>query len=112
LNEPANNRIEIGDAIRDSQATLVEHLGQITGYATEIGFRAHAVAETNNDLKALIGPARTFSGPGFLVPTRCHDLFRWCLDHGLRYSCSEPDEHRPLQRTYENGGVASEVSSD
>jgi predicted N-acetyltransferase YhbS len=75
---------ELSDAIRDGKATVVEHLGRITGYATEIGFFAHAVAETNNDLKAVIGAARAYSGPGFLVPTRNHDLFRWCLDHGLR----------------------------
>ena len=75
---------ELSDAIRDGKATVVEHLGRITGYATDIGFFAHAVAETNNDLKALIGAARSFSGPGFLVPTRNDHLFRWCLDHGLR----------------------------
>jgi hypothetical protein len=75
---------ELSDAIRDSKATVVEHLGRITGYATEIGFFAHAVAETNNDLKALIGAAQAFSGPGFFVPTRNHELFRWCLDHRLR----------------------------
>jgi predicted N-acetyltransferase YhbS len=75
---------ELSDAIRDGKATVVEHLGRITGYATDIGFFAHAVAATNNDLKALIGAAQSFSGPGFLVPTRNHDLFRWCLDQGLR----------------------------
>jgi predicted N-acetyltransferase YhbS len=75
---------ELSDAIRDAKVTVVEHLGRITGYATDIGFFAHAAAETNNDLKALIGAAPAFSGPGFLVPTRNHDLFRWCLDHGLR----------------------------
>ena len=75
---------ELSDAIRDGKATVVEHLGRITGYATDIGFFAHAVAETNNDLKALIGAARSFSGPGFLVPTRNAELFLWCLERGLR----------------------------
>jgi GNAT superfamily N-acetyltransferase len=77
---------EVVDAIREKKAIVVEHLGRITGYATEIGFFAHGVAETNNDLKALIGAASAFSGSGFLVPTRNHDLFAWCLDNGLRLS--------------------------
>jgi hypothetical protein len=75
---------ELSDAIQQEEAIVVEHLGRITGYATDIAFFAHAVGETNQDLKALIGSARVYSGPGFLVPTRNHDLFRWCLDNGLR----------------------------
>jgi Acetyltransferase (GNAT) family len=75
---------EVADAIAQSTAWVVERLDRITGYATEIGFFAHAVGETNEDLKALIGAAPSFAGPGFLVPTRNHDLFRWCLDRGLR----------------------------
>ena len=63
---------------------MVEHLGRITGYSTEIGFFAHAVGESNDDLKALIGAATAFTGPGFLLPTRNYDLFRWCLDNGLQ----------------------------
>ena len=66
---------ELTEAVRENKATIVEHLGRITGYATEIGFFAHAVAESNQDLKALIGAARAFAGPGFLLPTRNHDLF-------------------------------------
>jgi GNAT superfamily N-acetyltransferase len=75
---------EVDDAIGRDTARVVERLGRITGYATEIGYFAHAVGETNEDLKALIGAAPSFAGPGFLVPTRNHDLFRWCLERGLR----------------------------
>jgi GNAT superfamily N-acetyltransferase len=75
---------EVADAVAQNTATVVEHLGRVTGYATEIGFFAHAVGETNEDLKALIGAAPTFTGPGFLLPTRNHDVFRWCLERGLR----------------------------
>ena len=75
---------ELKDAITQKSATVVEHLERITGYATEIGFFAHAIAETNDDLKALISGASVFTGPGFLLPTRNDDMFRWCLDHGLR----------------------------
>ena len=75
---------EVADAIRQGLATVVERDGRITGYATLIGFPGHAVGETNGDLQALIGAAQIFLGPGFLVPTRNGDLFRWCLAHGLR----------------------------
>ena len=44
----------------------------------------YAVGEANNDLKALIGASKAFANPGFLLPTRNADLFRWCLANGLR----------------------------
>ena len=56
----------------------------IAGYATVVGFSGHAVGESNAALKALIGAASEFVGPGFLLPTRNGELFRWCLAHGLR----------------------------
>jgi predicted N-acetyltransferase YhbS len=79
-----DRRGELLDAIQQGTATLVEHGGRITGYATPIAFFGHAVGETNDALKALIGAAPAFPGPGFLLPTRNGELFRWCLDHGLR----------------------------
>jgi predicted N-acetyltransferase YhbS len=75
---------ELLDAIEQGTATVVEHGGRITGYATPIAFFGHAVGETNEDLKALIGAAPAFLGPGFLLPTRNGELFRWCLEHDLR----------------------------
>jgi len=75
---------ELRDALERGSAAVVEHDGRITGYATVIGFFGHAVAETNKDLKALIGAAKEFAGPGFLLPTRNGELFRWCLSSGLR----------------------------
>jgi GNAT superfamily N-acetyltransferase len=74
---------EVRDAISRGTARVVEHLGEITAYATEVAFFGHAVAETNQGLKALIGAAPAFPG-GFLVPTRNGELFRWCLQNGLR----------------------------
>jgi ribosomal protein S18 acetylase RimI-like enzyme len=71
-------------AMRQETATVVEHDGRITGYSTEVGFMGHAVAESNEDLKALIGAATSFPGPGFLLPTRNSELMRWCLEKGLR----------------------------
>jgi predicted N-acetyltransferase YhbS len=75
---------ELLDAIKNGTATVVEHDDRLTGYATIVGFVGHAVGETNADLEALIGAAKTFLGPGFLLPARNGDLFRWCLKHGLR----------------------------
>jgi hypothetical protein len=75
---------ELRDAIAKGSATVVEHSGRVTGYATVVGFFGHAVGETNEDVKALIGAAKEFAGPGFLLPTRNGELFRWCLTNGLR----------------------------
>ncbi len=63
---------------------MVERAGRITAYATTIAFFGHAVAESNDDLKALIAAAQAFAGPGFLVPSRNGELMRWCLGKGLR----------------------------
>ena len=71
-------------AIQDGAATVVERNGRITGYATQIGLFGHAVGESDEDLKALIGAAGEFTGPGFLLPTRNAELFRWSLARGLR----------------------------
>ncbi len=75
---------EVRDAIGQKSATVVEHLGRITGYSTGIAFFAHSVAETNHGLMALIAAAPEFGGPGFLLPTRNHEVFTWCLEAGLR----------------------------
>ena len=75
---------ELREAITDGTASVVEHEGRLTGYATVIGFSGHAVGESHADLKALIGAAPAFVGPGFLLPMRNGELFRWCLAHGLR----------------------------
>ena len=75
---------ELLDAIKLGTAAVVEHEGRITGYASDLGFLAHAVGETNRDLEALIGAAPAFSGPGILVPLRNGALFQWCLANGLR----------------------------
>jgi GNAT superfamily N-acetyltransferase len=75
---------EVRNAITQGTARVVEHLGEITAYATDIAFFGHAVAETNQGLKALIGAASAFPAGGFLLPTRNGELFRWCLHNKLR----------------------------
>jgi GNAT superfamily N-acetyltransferase len=69
--------------IKQGTATVVEHDGRITGYTTTVGFFGHTVGESNEDLKALIGAASSFPGPGFLLPTRNGEVLRWCLERGL-----------------------------
>lgn len=75
---------DLRDAVAEGTASVVERNGRITGYTTQIAFFGHAVAESNDDLKALIAAAPAFGGPGFLLPSRNTELFRWCLDNGLR----------------------------
>ena len=75
---------ELRAAVAAGSARVVEHDGRITGYATDIAFFGHAVAQHNDDLKALIAAAPAFAGPGFLLPTRNGELLRWCLESGLR----------------------------
>lgn len=75
---------ELGDAIKAGTARVVEREGRITGYATGLAFSAHATAELNMDLQALMASVESFGGPGTLVPSRNSALFRWCLANGLR----------------------------
>ena len=62
--------------------------GRITAYATTLTFfpAAYAVAETEDDMRALITGALTASDEpaSFLLPTRQAGLLRWCLSEGLR----------------------------
>lgn len=74
---------ELRDALADGSARVVERHGRITGYTTGITYFNHSVAETNDDLQALIGGAQRFGGPGFVVPLSNTQLFRWCLAQGL-----------------------------
>ncbi|HLK27241.1 MAG TPA: GNAT family N-acetyltransferase [Puia sp.] len=75
---------ELRGAIKAGTASVVEHEGKITGYSTQVGFFGHTVAESNDGLKAIIGAAANFSGPGFLLPSRNAEMLRWCLANGLR----------------------------
>ena len=75
---------ELKRSIEQGTATLVEYDGRISGYATEIDFLGHALCETNEDLKALIGAAPGLTEFGFMLPMRNASLLRWCLQQGLR----------------------------
>ncbi|MBX3706774.1 MAG: GNAT family N-acetyltransferase [Pseudomonadales bacterium] len=75
---------EVQGAVARGTARIVRRGGRITGYTTSIAFFGHTVGESNDDLKALIAASASFDGPGFIVPMRNGELFRWSLDHGLR----------------------------
>jgi GNAT superfamily N-acetyltransferase len=81
---------ELRDAIRIPVLSpfVVLRDGRITAYATTLTFfpAAYAVAETEDDLRALISGALAADGSAasFLLPTRQASLFRWCLGEGLR----------------------------
>jgi GNAT superfamily N-acetyltransferase len=64
------------------------HAGRIVAYAATLHQfgAAYAVAESEDDMAALIAGAVTPDGPpaSFLLPLHQHDLLRWCLAAGLR----------------------------
>lgn len=63
---------------------MAERDGRIVGYVSGLGLIGHAVAETTDDLKALIAAAPSISGPGFFVPIRNGELFSWLLRNGMQ----------------------------
>ncbi len=75
---------ELAHAVARGRARIVERLGRMTGYTTGIGYFSHSVAETNDDLQALICEAGRLPAPGIIVPLGNAELFRWCLARGLR----------------------------
>jgi hypothetical protein len=80
-----SREIELRQAIDQRVAIVnIDNTGSITGYAAGIGFFGHAVAKTNEVLKALVANASAILGPGFFVPGRNFDLLRWLLDAGFR----------------------------
>lgn len=79
-----NRSGELIDGIAQGTARVVERQGRITGYASAFGYLGHAVGESTPDLQALMAATESFGEPGMIVPTRNAELFRWCLENGLR----------------------------
>ena len=79
---------EVRDAIQAFAPFVALRDGRIVAYATAVSFwpMNHGVAETGDDMKALLlGAAAAVEEPlAFLVPLRSELLFRWCLEEGLR----------------------------
>jgi hypothetical protein len=71
-------------ALSQGTARVVEHGGAVEGYATDVGFFGHTVALGNPGVVALVAAADRLTGPGFLLPSRNAEVFRWCLARGLR----------------------------
>jgi hypothetical protein len=57
---------ELSDAISQNTALVVEHDGLVTGYSAVLAYYAHSVAQSNEDMKALILSGRQFGGAGIL----------------------------------------------
>ncbi len=76
--------LEVEAGIRQGTARVTVRGGNVTAYSSDLAFFGHSVAETNLDLQALLASVESFGGPGILVPTRNSELFRWCLQNGLR----------------------------
>ncbi len=80
-----SREIELRQAIDQRVATVnIDNTGNITGYAAGIGFLGHAVAKSNEVLKALVTNASAILGHGLFVPGRNSDLLRWLLEIGFR----------------------------
>lgn len=83
---------ELADALRFLAPVVIERDGRVTGYMTAPAFwiANHGVAETEDDMKALIlGAGAAQAEPlSFLLPARQASLFRWCL--GERLQAAKP----------------------
>ncbi len=75
---------ELGPAIDQGSAVVAMRAGRITGYASQLAFFGHTVGETSDDIKAIVAASGAVGPPGILIPTRNGELFRWCLENGLR----------------------------
>ena len=80
---------ELKDGIKQGTAKVVLLGEKVSGYTSGLAYFNHSVGFTNDDIKALIASATHddhdgYGGAGILIPSRNTDLFRWCLDNGLR----------------------------
>jgi GNAT superfamily N-acetyltransferase len=76
--------VELRHAIDKGRGLVVMRDGRVTGYTTGINYFSHSVAETTDDLRALIGAGGAIEPPGVIVPLSDPELFRWALAQGLR----------------------------
>ena len=79
---------ELCDGLEALSSVVAVRDGRITAYALDLRVwpRNHAVAQTEEDMKALLlGAASMNTEPlSLLLPVRQASLFRWCLDQGFR----------------------------
>jgi predicted N-acetyltransferase YhbS len=79
-----SREMELRQAKDQGVATMIEQDRVTTGYAAGVGIFGHAVAKSNEELKALIANASAILGPGFFAPARNHELINWLLENGFR----------------------------
>jgi predicted N-acetyltransferase YhbS len=79
-----SREMELRQAVDQGVAFMIEQDGAVIGYAAGIGILCHAIAKSNEDLKALISNASTILGPGFFVPARNYELIDWLLENGFQ----------------------------
>ena len=79
-----SREMELRQAKDQRVATMIERDGVITGYAAGVGIFGHAVAKSNEELKALIANASAILGPGFFAPARNHEVINWLLENGFQ----------------------------
>lgn len=75
---------ELLRAIGQGIAMVAERGGGLVGFSAGLGFLGYSVADTTDDLRALIAAAPSILGPGFFVPMRNGSLLRWLLAGGMR----------------------------
>jgi len=79
---------ELQEGLKTSSPLGVLREGHVKAYALALHMwsRNHAVADTEEDMKALLlGAAAMNSEPmSFLLPVRQASFFRWCLSEGFR----------------------------
>ncbi len=75
---------EVEDGIAAKNAFVAERDDGICAYTSGLGYFGHSVAEHTDALCSLIAQAPHMHTLGILVPVRDYQLFRWCLDHGMR----------------------------
>lgn len=81
-----SRRGELVNAVRSLTPLVAEHNGHITAYMTVPSFwiANHGVADSEEDMQALIVEAASIGPVSFLMPTRQTSLFNWCLGQGMR----------------------------
>jgi GNAT superfamily N-acetyltransferase len=79
---------ELRDMLAAGTPIVISRNGRVRAYMATptIWLTNHGVAETDEDMQALIlGASRVAKQPiSFLMPVRRAELFRWCLTQGLR----------------------------
>ncbi len=78
---------EIEYALNDFSPFVACKQGRIVAYTCAVSALGHSVAETEADMQALLLGAAAYSSDrllAFHLPLRYANLFRWCLQEGLR----------------------------